>query len=181
MINANGVKSLPLKNAPDHVLLDGEVYEYFNRHDYFSKIKLLENLRKHSTGCVVFQKSIKEEKGKYKTKTYYLHKLVAETFLSDFKTGNKTLVGTKNNNKLDCRKDNLIWRSRARASRQRKTTSKTGFTGVYRENQRYRAVISHKGKSMHLGMFDTAREAAEIYNRKSWELYGHEGKQNKFY
>lgn len=170
---------IKLKNAEDYVMLDADVYDYLKEHAHYGKIKLLDNLRRHSSGCAVFQKTWKKTDGTYKTETIYLHKLVAETFLTEEKTDARKLVGAKNGNKLDCRKENLIWRSRAWASRQRKTTSKTGYMGVYKENKRYRAVISADGKSMHIGMFDTAEEAAIAYNRKSWELFGHRGKQNK--
>ncbi len=170
---------IKLKNADDFVILDENVYEYLKGHEYYNKVKLLDNLRRHSSGCAVFQKTWKKAEGGYKTETIYLHKLVAETFLPDGKTAENKLVGAKNGNKLDCRLENLIWRSRAWASRQRKTTSKTGYMGVYKENKRYRAVISFKGKSMHIGMFDTPEQAAEAYNKKSWELYQDKGKQNK--
>ncbi|MGK0389960.1 MAG: hypothetical protein ACI94Y_002705 [Maribacter sp.] len=171
---------IKLKNADNHVLLDNEVFDYLSEQDYFKKVDFLNNLRKHSSGCAVFQKTSKKEGGGYQTETIYLHKLVAEIFIGDQKDEVNKLVGTKNNNKLDCRKENLVWRSRSWASRQRKTTSKTGFMGVYRENKRFRAVISVNGKSVHIGMYDTPKEAAEAYNRRSWELFGHRGKQNKF-
>jgi hypothetical protein len=65
------------------------------------------------------------------------------------------------------------------ASRQRKTSSQTGYTGVYQEHNRYRSVISIDGKLIHIGMFDTAEEAAAAYNKLSKEIYGEEGKINK--
>jgi hypothetical protein len=40
-------------------------------------------------------------------------------------------------------------------------------------------VISINRKSVHLGMFATAEEAALAYNAKSLELYGHDGKLNE--
>lgn len=174
-------KVIKLKNADEYVILDEEVYEYLDQHEYYGKtIKLLPNLRRHSSGCAVFQRTRKRQNGDgYETETIYLHKLIAESYLADLKQGSNTLVGSKNGNKLDCRKENLLWRSRSWASRQRKTTSKTGFMGVYKESRRYRVVISVNGKSEHIGMFDTAEEAAMAYNRRSWELFGHEGKQNK--
>lgn len=89
------------------------------------------------------------------------------------------MVGAKNGDKLDCRVENLVYRSRAVASRQRKTSSKTGFTGVYQEHNRYRAVISVHGRPVHLGMFDSAEEAAMAYNKMSKEMYGEDGKLNK--
>jgi hypothetical protein len=63
--------------------------------------------------------------------------------------------------------------------RQRRTSSKTGFTGVYKEHNRYRAVISIDGKSIHIGMFDSPEEAAAAYNKLSKDVYGEEGKINK--
>lgn len=160
------------------MLLDDHVYEWLNSDPYLSKVDLINNLRKHSSGCAVFQKTWKKADGGYKTETIYLHKLIAERFLPDDKTKERNLVGAKNGNKLDCRLENLLYRSRAIASRKRKTSSKVGYTGVYRENNRYRAVISVDRKSVHIGMFSTAEEAALAYNKKSRELYGDEGKIN---
>ena len=173
------IYKLKLKNSEETVLLDADVYNHLSTHAYYSRIKLLENLRKHSSGCAVFQKTWKKAEGGYKTETIYLHKLVAETFLSDDKTSTNSLVGAVNGNKLDCRLENIIWRSRAWASRQRKTTSQSGYMGVYRENNRFRAVISAHGKSIHIGMYDTAEEAALAYNKRSRELFGEKGKQNR--
>jgi tRNA splicing ligase len=167
-----------LKNADENVLLDDEVYEYLVNDPYLKRVDFINNLRRHSSGCAVFQKTWKKADGGYKTETIYLHKYIAEKFLSDQKEGKNNLVGAKNGNKLDCRLENLIWRSRSVASRKRKTTSKCGYTGVYKENNRYRAVISINRKSVHIGMFDTPEEAALAYNKMSKELYGEDGKIN---
>ncbi|MEZ5056232.1 MAG: hypothetical protein R2879_04265 [Saprospiraceae bacterium] len=168
-----------LKNADDHVVLDANVYEWLTSDPYLTKMDFINNLRRHSSGCAVFQKTWKKADGSYKTETIYLHKLIAEKFLGDTKSKKANLVGAKNGNKLDCRLENILYRSRAVASRKRKTSSKTGYTGVYKENKRYRAVISKDGKSMHLGMFDTPEEAALAYNKKSKELFGDDGKLNQ--
>ncbi|MCP3927592.1 MAG: Pathogenesis-related transcriptional factor and ERF protein [Bacteroidetes bacterium] len=167
-----------LKNADDNVLLDDKVYEYLTTDPYLVKVDFINNLRRHSSGCAVFQKTWKKASGGYKTETIYLHKLIAEKFLADTKTPTKRLVGAKNGNKLDCRMENLLYRSRSVASRKRKTSSKVGYTGVYKENNRYRAVISINRKSVHIGMFPTAEAAALAYNKKSRELYGDDGKIN---
>lgn len=167
-----------LKNSDDTVLLDSDVYDNLSNDDYLAKIGFLENLRRHSSGCAVFQKTWKKAGGGYKTETIYLHKLVAERFLVDQRTEVNNLVGSINGNKLDCRLENLVWRSRAIASRKRKTRSKTGYTGVYQENNRFRAVISINKKTIHIGMFDTAEEAARAYNQKSKEIFGDQGKIN---
>ena len=169
---------IKLKNSPDIVLLDEKVFEFLSSDPYLKKVDLLNNLRRHSSGCAVFQKTTKKEGGGYATKTIYLHKLIAEQFKIEEKTEENALVGAVNGNKLDCRLENICWRSRAVASRKRKTSSKTGYTGVYKENNRYRAVISVNRKSIHIGMFDTAEKAAMAYNRKSFELFGENGKMN---
>jgi hypothetical protein len=167
-----------LKNAEDHVLLDDKVYEWLTTDSYLTRVDFINNLRRHSSGCAVFQKTWKKADGSFKIETIYLHKLIAEKFLIKTKSSEHNLVGAKNGNKLDCRLENLIYRSREIASRKRKTSSKTGYTGVYKENNRFRAVISVNQKSLHIGMFDTPEEAAIAYNKKSKELFGDKGKIN---
>ncbi len=168
-----------LKNAEESVLLDAHVFDFFQNDEYFKGLQFLSNLRLHSSGCVVFQKTWRKADKTYKTETIYLHKYIAEKFLESDNLPSENLVGAKNNNKLDCRVENLHWRSRSVASRQRKTSSRIGYTGVYQENNRFRAVISVNKKSIHIGMFDTAEEAALAYNKMSKQLYGEIGKQNK--
>lgn len=170
---------IKLRNSNEKAVVDDQGYEYLTTDKYLSGLDIVNRFRKHSSGCAVFQRTKKMRKGGYKTETIYLHKLLAEKFLKKDKSRKNNLVGAKNGNKLDCRLDNLAYRSRSTASRQRKSSSKAGFTGVYKESTRYRAVISHKGKSIHIGMFDTAEEAADAYNKKSKEFYGDEGKINK--
>lgn len=160
------------------MLLDDDAYDWLTTDPYLKRVDFINNLRRHSSGCAVFQKTWKKADGGYKTETIYLHKLIAEKYLKDDKTAKRNLVGAKNGNKLDCRLENLEYRSRAIASRKRKTSSRAGYTGVYKENNRYRAVISINRKSVHIGMFDTPEEAALAYNKKSKELYGDDGKQN---
>lgn len=169
---------IQLKNADEHVLLDAEVYEYIVNDPYLKRVRFIENLRRHSSGCAVFQKTWKKADGSYKTETIYLHKLIAERFLRHQRVPGQNLVGAVNGNKLDCRLENIVYRSRSVASRKRKSSSKVGYTGVYKENNRYRAVISVNRKSVHIGMFTTAEEAALAYNKKSRELYGENGKIN---
>jgi len=167
-----------LKNDDDYVLLDDQGYGFLTTDPYLSKLDVINNLRKHSSGCAVFQKTWRRGDGGYKTDTIYLHKLFAEKFLQHTRTQKSNLVGARNGNKLDCRLDNIVYRSRSVASRKRRTSSKVGYTGVYKENNRYRAVISLGRRSIHIGMFATPEEAAMAYNRKSRELFGEDGKIN---
>ena len=172
------MKSIPLKNSNKSILVDDHVYTWLSSDPELQKLGLLANLRLHSSGCGVFQKTIKLERGKYETLTIYIQKLIADKFLSEHKDERRNLVGVLNGNKLDCRLENLVYRSRSAASRTRNTSNKVGYTGVYQENKRFRAVISIDGKSVHLGMFPTAIEAAIAYNKASWEKFGTEGKLN---
>lgn len=175
-INYHQIK---IKNADDFVILDHQGFQYVMKDEYMLSLDFSKNLRVHSSGCIFFQKTIKFSPSNYKTTTIYLHKILAETFKPNYKTKVNNLVGFVNGNKLDCRLNNLIFRSRAVASRTRKTSSSTGFTGVYKEHNKFRSVISIGGKSRHLGMFKTAEEAAKAFNEMSKMLYGDEGKQNK--
>jgi hypothetical protein len=168
-----------MSNSEDMVHIDDYVYEWLISDPYLRDIKFIQHLRKHSSGCVVFQKSWRKATKEYKIETIYLHKIIAEKYLTSEKGGDKKLVSVKNGDKFDCRVENLTYRSRSVASRQRKSSSNTGFSGVYLEHNRYRAVISIDGKSVHIGMFDTAEEAALAYNKISKDRYGEDGKINK--
>ncbi len=160
-------------------MLDAEVYEHLTTDPYLVKIDFVNNLRKHSSGCGVFQKSWRKSNGNYKIETIYLHRYIAEKFLAKPKERGRNLVGAKNGNKLDCRLQNLEWRTRSTSSRNRKTTSKTGYTGVYLENKKYRAIITINGKAVHIGMYNTPEEAARAYNKKAKEIYGETARLNK--
>ncbi len=173
-------KKVALKNVDGkYAILDDQVYKDLKDDENFKKLGLIDNLRMHSSGCVVFQKAVKNEDGKSSVLTLYLHKIIAERYLVGQKQGKKKLVGAVNGDKLDCRLENLHYRTRALASRLRKTSNETGYTGVYKEHKKYRAVISINGKSKHLGMFMTPEEAAKAYNDASIKFLGDEGKVNK--
>ena len=172
------MQKVNLKNSEKQVLLDDDVYAWLTSDEDLVRDDFINNLRLHSSGCAVFQKTRRVSRGQYATDTIYLHKHIAEKYLAEHRDARRNLVGALNGDKLDCRLENLVYRSRSVASRKRKTSNKVGFTGVYQENNRYRAVISHEGRSLHLGMFGTAEEAAAAYNTKSEELFGTEGKLN---
>jgi len=167
-----------LKNSDERVLIDEKVYDYLTKDTRLKKLDIINRMRRHSSGCAVFQKTWPNKDGSYKTETIYLHKLVAEKFKKKDRSKIKNLVGTLNGNKLDCRIENVEWRSRSVASRKRKSSSSAGYTGVYKENHRYRAVISINKKPVHIGMYSSAEEAAMAYNKVSRELYGDDGKMN---
>jgi HNH endonuclease len=172
-------KKVALKNSDGKfALLDDNVYRDLKEDEILKKLGFIDNLRMHSSGCVVFQKAVKDEKGKASVLTIYLHKHIAERYIGDQKEGKRKLVGALNGDKLDCRLENLHYKTRALASRLRRTNNETGYTGVYKEHKKYRAVISVSGRSKHLGMYMTADEAAEAYNQASLKYLGDEGKIN---
>ncbi len=172
------MKSLLLKNSDLTAKVEDHVYHWLATDPELADGRFIDNLRVHSSGCAVYQRTSRVEKGRYDTATIYLHKHIAEKYLSQHKTEGRNVVGALNGDKLDCRLENLVYRSRSVASRKRRTSNKVGFTGVYQENNRYRAVISIDGQSNHLGMFSTAEEAAAAYNRRSWEAFRENGKLN---
>ncbi len=173
------IYKIKLKNSPKTVKVDDFVYEYFSTNEYFKNLNFVNNIRVHSSGCAVYQKAWRKPDGTYNTETIYLHKYIAEKWLKEKSTATSNLVGAINGDKLDCRVENLIFRSRSVASRQRKTSSSTGYTGVYAEGDKFRAIIAINKKTVHIGMYDTAEDAALAYNKVSKELYGDDGKVNK--
>ncbi|NJK84367.1 MAG: hypothetical protein HC912_11860 [Saprospiraceae bacterium] len=83
---------IKLKNADDNVLLDDNVYDHLAKDPYLSRIEFMGNLRKHSSGCAVFQKTWKKADGGYKTETIYLHKRIAEQFIPKPDSDQKLIV-----------------------------------------------------------------------------------------
>jgi hypothetical protein len=174
------IYKVKLKNSDQTVYLDDYVYEWLSNDPLYVEIRLLDNLRLHSSGCAVFQKLWRRSDGSSKIETIYLHRLLADRYLSHQKTDTIAFAGTKSGEKLDCRVENLLFRSRSMAGRQRKSKGQSGYFGVYKEHKKYRAVINIDGKPHHIGMFKTPEEAALAYNKAAKESFGEEAKINKF-
>jgi len=79
-----------------------------------------------------------------------------------------------NGNSLDNRIENLRECTHAENLRNRGKTSinTTGYKGVYNRNGRFRSIIGINGKSIKLGTFDTAIEAAKKYDLEAIKLHG---------
>ena len=167
---------LTLKNTTKKLIIDQDVYEALKNNEYFTSLKVLDNLRIHSYGYAFFQKNIPKKDGKYKNITIYIHRFVAENYVPKPKIKKRLLVTFKNGNRLDCRKENIVWATSSQIIRNIPNTpsnnSSTGYRGVAEVNGKYRAAIFKGKERFDLGTFETAEEAAYAYNQKSIEWFG---------
>lgn len=163
-----------LRNCHDEeVLISEETYKLITESPDYASKKMAENLRKHSNGYAFYQKNHPQKDGTYVNETLYLHKIMAEHFLGTPESEEHKYVMFKNGNKLDCRLENLCWATRSEITRNtKKHHSKSGFRGVYKEGDRFRATLYNRAERIDIGFFETAEEAAAAYNQKSMEIFG---------
>jgi hypothetical protein len=96
----------------------------------------------------------------------------------------KIQVDHKNHNVLDNRKENLRLcnNSQNNANKKLPRTNTMGFKGIHRvigKNRiKYIACIK-KDRSIHIGTYETARDAALAYDRQAIELFGEFAVTNK--
>jgi len=87
-----------------------------------------------------------------------------------------SLNNTRQNLRLSTNSENMMNRGAA-------AHNKTGFKGVLKRTDKrtnkYKAQIGVNGKTIYLGHFDTAKEAAHAYNEKAKELHGEFASLNK--
>lgn len=172
---------ITLRNCQnEEVLLSEEAYNLITLDPEYAGKNLAENLRKHSNGYAFYQKNHPLRDGSYQNETLYLHKILADKFLGTPPGAEHRYVMFRNGNKLDCRIENLSWATRSEITRNtRKHHSKSGYRGVYREGDRYRATLYNRNERIDIGFFESAEEAAMAYNQKSIEIFGRTRSLNK--
>jgi hypothetical protein len=108
-------------------------------------------------------------------KTQKVHRLVANTFLSNIekKPCVDHIDGDKSNNDLqNLRFATIMENNRNRRKQQKQSSSK--YKGLYycTTRNKYRVLIRIDRKLIHVGYFNNEEEAAEVYNQKARELFG---------
>jgi hypothetical protein len=102
-------------------------------------------------------------KGKY----FYLHRLI---WLYHY--GNLPgIIDHIDRDTLNNKIENLRVANPSESSCNRVETNYSGFRGVDKFNNRYRAKIRFKNKHYHIGYFNTPEEASEAYKLKALELH----------
>ena len=103
-------------------------------------------------------------------KQVLLHRLVAERMGLSL----DGVIDHINGDALDCRRENLqACTHQQNIMKQRhQATAKSPYKGVMQFRDKWRSRITINGKTMHLGLFASAVDAARAYNEKAKELFG---------
>lgn len=111
-------------------------------------------------------------KHNYYTNGKKKEKLFLHRFILKAKTGE--MVDHINGDKLDNRRCNLRVCSHNGNMRNRgiQKNNTSGYKGVHKEGNKFKARIRVSGKLLHIGMFNTAKIAAIEYNKMAVKLHG---------
>ena len=77
----------------------------------------------------------------------------------------------KNENKLDCKIENLEWTNMGELRRHQNSPAKH-FRGVSKDGKKYRAILYDSGERIYIGRYNTPEEAALAYNEESIKRFG---------
>jgi hypothetical protein len=96
----------------------------------------------------------------------YLHRLIMKPKPSE-------QVDHINGDRLDNRRENLrIATNQQNQMARHKSISKSGYKGVHKNGNRWRAIIKKDGKTIHLGYYDTPEEASMAYDKMAKDIFG---------
>jgi hypothetical protein len=100
-------------------------------------------------------------------KTVLLHRYLLKI------TDSNIHIDHKNNNTLDARLQNLRIATRSQNLFNQIRINRYLYKGVYpTRSKKFDAKITQNKKTIHLGAYNTAEQAAEIYDKKALELFG---------
>jgi len=156
-------------------------YEGLYQVSNLGRVKSLERVVKRANNRILplkerILKPAKDKRGYYhvmlclngKIKAYRIHKLVAIVFLNHKPKGRYIVVDHIDNNKTNNKVSNLqITTARNNASKDKKGyTSK--YTGVswHKAGKKWSSQIHHKGKKIHIGLYDSEYKAYLAYQAK---------------
>jgi hypothetical protein len=146
------------------IIVSGKVI-VFDTEDYNKLIKYTWNLDVHGYPVT-----------RINNKVTFLHNLI-------IKSPNGLLVDHIDRNKLNNHKDNLrvVTSSQSNMNKGKQKNNKSGYRGVYWDNntKRWQAKINLNKKSIFLGTFRTAIDAAKKYNEASRIYHGKYGYINE--
>lgn len=100
------------------------------------------------------------------TKAFLVHRLVGEHFLEPVEDLFKNEIDHIDGDILNNKVDNLRWISKIDNNRHKKKykVNCSIYKGVAERNNRFQSYITINRKFIHLGMFDTEKEAGLAYN-----------------
>lgn len=116
---------------------------------------------------------------KIRNKSVCLHQIPIGVPLGDM------MIDHKNRNKLDCRRENLRYATKAQNSMNREKSKSNKSTSEYKgvswdkSRGRWHCKVKFDGKTINIGRFSDPIDAAVAYNKKAVELFGEFAYLNK--
>ena len=149
------MKKIKLYNTNKYILVDDSDFIYLNQFRWISR-------RGYPA------RHIQNYPQKYK---YIHHEILNTNLLIDHIDGN-----ILNNQRLNLR---IADKSQNSMNCKIHKHNTTGFKGVSKCGNKYRAYIVKNNKQIHIGCYKTAQEAADAYDKKALEIFKNFARTNK--
>lgn len=141
-------------------IISDQYFTYIDDEDY----KIIKNYKWYITKSNGLEYAITRSCGS----TVKMHRLILQVF------DRSIHVDHINHNTLDNRKCNLRSCNIGDNCRNQRICklNTSGYKGVHKSKNKWRAVIGHNSKHLHIGYFKSKEDAAKAYDEKAKELYG---------